>query len=148
MEAQVKLMRSMMVAVLLVLCISCTRPSDEKQIRDALSAMQKDVESGKPADFMSFVADDFTGDAGTLDRKALHNFLRAQVLTNTHIGVTFSSIEVDLQGVRATVRVTVALSGGNGRWIPERGSLHQVVSGWRKLDGDWQCVNAQWERSL
>lgn len=145
---QTRMIRSVVVASILILCTACARPSDETQIRDALTAMQGAVEAGKPADFMAHVAEDFTGEGGTLDRAALHNLLRAQALANAHIGVTFSAVEVELQGDRATVRMTVALTGGNGRWIPERGSIHRIESGWRKQDGDWRCINAQWERSL
>lgn len=143
-----EVIRSLIVASILILGVACSRPSDETQIRDALTAMQKAVEAGKPADFMAHVADDFTGEAGTLDRAALHNLLRGQALTSTHIGVTLSLLEVELRGDRATVRTTVALTGGNGRWIPERGSIHRIESGWRKHDGHWRCINAEWERSL
>ncbi len=136
------------VVAILILSVACSRPSDETQIRDALTAMQNAVEAGKPADFMTHVADDFTGEAGTLDRAALHNLLRGQALTNAHIGVTLSLVEVELQGDRATVRASVALTGGNGRWSPERGSIQRIESGWRKQDGHWRCINAGWERSL
>ncbi len=145
MQIQIK---SLMVASMLILCAACVRPSDETRIRDALAAMQKAVEDGKPADFMTHVGEDFTAEAGGLDYTGLHNLLRAQALTNAHIGVTLSLIEVDLLGDRATVRSTVALTGGNGRWIPERGSIQRIESGWRKQDGDWRCINAEWERSL
>lgn len=145
MQIQIK---SLMIATLLILCAACARPSDETRIRDALAAMQKAVEDGMPADFMTHIGEDFTAEAGALDQTGLHNLLRAQALTNAHIGVTFSLVEVDLQGDRATVRLTVALTGGNGRWIPERGSIQRIESGWRKQDGDWRCINAEWERSL
>jgi ketosteroid isomerase-like protein len=127
---------------------ACSRPSDEEQIRAALSAMQEAVESGKPSDFMQYVADDFTGNDGVVDRASLHNLLRAQVLTNSRIGVALSSIDVELKGDRATVTVDAVMTGGNGGWIPERGSVHRIESGWRKADGTWLCINAQWERSL
>jgi ketosteroid isomerase-like protein len=124
---------------------ACSRPSDEEQIRAALAVMQEAVESGKPSDFMQFVADDFTGYGGEVDRKALHNLLRIQVLGNARIGVTLSSIDVELHGDRATVTVDAVLTGGNGRWLPERGSIRRIESGWRKSDGEWRCINAQWE---
>ncbi len=136
-----------MIAVAFLLS-ACTRPSDEQRIRAALEEMQVAMESGTPADFMRHVAEDFTGAEGQLDRNGLYNLLRAQVLGNSRIGVTLASTDIELEGNRATVRVAATVSGGNGRWIPERGALYRIESGWRKQDGDWLCVNAQWGRSL
>ena len=134
--------------VLLLLLGACSRPSDEDQIRAAISQMQQAIEAGKPADFMRHVADDFTGDNGALDKQGLHNLLRAQVLTHARIGISLVSQDVELQGDRATVKVAVTMTGGSGRWLPERGSMQQIESGWRRQDGDWLCFNAQWQRSL
>ncbi len=131
-----------------IVSAACSRPSDEQWIRAALDEMQEAMESGKPADFMQHVDKDFTGADGQLDKAALHNLLRMQVLGNARIGVTLSSTEVELQGDRATVTVTATLSGGNGRWIPERGAIYRIKSGWRSEAGDWLCINAQWERVL
>ena len=137
------------VPLLLVLILgACARPSDEEQIRTAISEMQKAVENGKPADFMRHVADDFTGDGGAVDKQGLHNLLRAQALANASIGITLVSQNVELHGDRATVKVTVTMTGGSGRWLPERGSVQQIESGWRRQGDDWQCLNAQWQRSL
>ena len=137
------------VSLLLVLILgACARPSDEEQIRTAISEMQQAIEAGKPADFMRHIADDFTGGDGSLDRQGLHNLLRAQVLTNASIGISLVSQDVDLQGERATVKVTVTMTGGSGRWLPERGSVQKIESGWRRQDGDWLCINAQWQRTL
>jgi ketosteroid isomerase-like protein len=134
------------------LCLAmsaCSRPSDEQELRTALDEMQSAMEAGQPRQFMDHVAEDFTGDEGTLDRASLHNLLRAQVLANARIGISLASVEVELHGGdRATVLATVTLAGGNGRWLPERGSVYRITSGWRKAGGDWQCINAQWDRAL
>ncbi|HET9032753.1 MAG TPA: nuclear transport factor 2 family protein [Dokdonella sp.] len=137
-----------MILSTLLLISACKRPSDEQRIRAALEDMQLAMESAKPRDFMQYIGEDFTGADGQLDRQALHNLLRAQVLANARIGVTLASTDVELQGNHATVKVTATLSGGSGRWIPERGAIYRIESGWRKQDGEWICVNAQWERAL
>lgn len=134
--------------VSLMMLAGCSRPSDEEQIRASIAEMQTAMETGKPADFMQHIAEDFTGGEGQLDRSGLHKMLRAQVLGNARIGVTLASIDVELLDSHATVKVTATLSGGNGRWISERGAIYRIESGWRKLDGDWRCVNAQWDRAL
>lgn len=127
---------------------ACSRPDDEQQLRAAMAAMQEAMEEGKPADFMRHVADDFTGAQGAIDHAGLHNLLRGQVLSNARIGVSLGPIDVELQSARATVQVTATFTGGNARWLPERGAMYRIVSGWRKQSGSWLCVNARWERLL
>ncbi|MEZ5462416.1 nuclear transport factor 2 family protein [Dokdonella sp.] len=133
---------------MLMALVGCARPSDEQQIRNAMAEMQTAMEAGDPAGFMQHVAEDFTGGNGEFDRNALHNLLRAQVLANSRIGISTGPIDVELHGDRATASLSVTLLGGSGRWIPERGSVHQIISGWRKQEGDWLCISAQWERAL
>lgn len=138
-------------ALLLVLCvflIACAGTPDEQQIRDSIGQMQEAMQEKQPRDFMRRVADDFTGAGGSVDREALHNLLRAQVIGNTSIGVTLGPLDIDVQDQRATVRVTATLTGGNGRWIPERGAVYVITSGWRKDSDEWVCLNAQWEQTL
>ena len=138
--------------VILIVCMlvltGCSRSSDEDRIRGAIRAMQESIEAAKPADFMRLVAEDFTADSGAVDRRALHNLLRLQVLGNAHIDIRLVSTGVELMDSRATVTVVAVFTGGNGRWLPERGSSWRIVSGWRKRDGDWQCITAEWEPLL
>ena len=126
----------------------CSRTPDETRIRNAIVSMQEALEQHNPGDFMAFVADDFTGADGSMDRDALHNLLRAQVLANASIGIASGPIDIELHGDRATVRMTATFTGGSARWLPERGSVYTLTSGWRRSGDDWQCFNAQWERAL
>lgn len=138
--------------VLLLGCLvalsGCTRTPDEQRIRNAMDAMQEALEQGRPGDFMEHVAEDFTGAGGNVDRKGLHDMLRVQVLGNARIGITRGPADIEIQGERATVRVTATFTGGDARWLPERGSVYTLTSGWRKTGGEWRCYNAQWERAL
>lgn len=134
--------------VLAIGMVACSRPGDEQQLRAAMASMQVAMEEGKPADFMHHVADDFTGAQGGLDRPGLHNLLRGQVLSNARIGVSLGPVDVELHGDRATVQLTATFTGGNARWLPERGAVYRIVSGWRKQSGRWLCVNARWEQVL
>lgn len=137
-----------LVALLCLLVAACSRPPDEERIRAAMAAMQEALEGGKPSDFMEHVSADFTGADGSVDREALHNLLRAQVLGNASIGIMTGPVDVERNGDRATVRVTATFTGGNARWLPERGSVYRLTSGWREVEGDWKVFNAQWERAL
>ena len=143
-----QLARLGMIVLVFALLASCSRTPDEERIRQAMDAMQEALEQGKPGDFMAYVAEDFTGADGTVDRNGLHNLLRAQVIGNAHIGVTRGPADVEIQADRATVRFSATFTGGSARWLPERGSVYALTSGWRKVDGEWRCFNAQWERTL
>ena len=134
--------------VVLMLLVACHRTPDEQRIRESIAAMQQAIEAGKPRDFMAYVSNDFTGNDGSVDREGLMNILRVEVLRNEHAGATLGPIEIDLQGSRATVRVTVTLTGGSGGLLPERGAVYSITSGWRREGNDWRCYNAAWEQKL
>lgn len=105
--------------------------------------MQAAAQEKRTGDFMDGVSADFTGKSG-MDRAALHNLLRAQMLGNASIGVTRGPLEIQLQGDRATVKCTVLLTGGGGRFLPERAQTYAITSGWREEDGEWRIYYADW----
>ncbi|HJU37987.1 MAG TPA: DUF4440 domain-containing protein [Tahibacter sp.] len=131
--------------VLSLLLAGCSRTPDEVRIREAIAAMQTAVEKREPRTFMGYVADDFTGNKGSVDRAQVHNLLRAQFLRNEAIGVTLGPIDVELMGKRATATVTATLTGGSGGWLPERGGAYRFTTGWKDDGGEWRCISAEWE---
>ncbi len=141
-------LRAGLAILLAVLLAACSRPPDEERIRTAIADMQTALEQARPADFMRHVSDDFTGANGSVDRQGLHNLLRAQVVANQRIGIITGPLEIERSGDRVTVHVTATFTGGSARWLPERGSVYRLTSGWREIDGEWRCFNAQWERAL
>ncbi|HVJ63327.1 MAG TPA: nuclear transport factor 2 family protein [Tahibacter sp.] len=129
-----------------VFAAGCSRTPDEVRIREAITAMETAVEAREPRAFMEHVADDFTGNRGSIDRAQLHNLLRGQFLRNEEIGVTLGPIEVELMDKRATAKVTATLTGGgSGGWIPERGAAYAFTTGWKNDGGEWRCISAEWE---
>ncbi len=127
---------------------ACSRTPDEQAIRNAMGEMQEALEAGRPGDFMAHVGEDLAGADAGVDREALHNLLRGQVLANAKIGIVLGPVGVEVRGERATVRVTATFTGGSARWLPERGSIYTITSGWRRSDGEWKCINARWERGI
>jgi len=142
------MVRIIVVWVILALLAACHRTPDEQRIRESIGAMQKAIEGGQPRDFMSYIAKDFIGNDGTVDRDGLANILRVEVLRNEKAGATLGPINVDLQGDRAIVHVTATLTGGSGGLLPERGSIYAITSGWRREGNEWRCYNATWEQKL
>lgn len=130
--------------LLLALC-GCSRPPPEERLRSTLAQMQKALESREPARFMEHVAEDFVGNAG-LDRDALQQMVRAQVLLNRDIGLTLGPVEVEMGEGLATASFPALVAGGSGRLLPERGGAWQVTTGWRDEDGHWRLQYARWQR--
>lgn len=140
-------MRRLLLLVLLILGLAgCSRTPDEERIRAAIAAMEQAVEKREPRAFMEFIAPDFIGTDASFDREAMHNLMRVQFLGNQGISVLLGPIEVNLQGERATARMTATLTGGSGGWIPERGAIYDIESGWKRVDGEWRCISANWQQ--
>jgi len=119
---------------------ACARTSDEARVRSTIAQMQKAVEEGAPRDFMGHVSDDFTGNLGMVDRNGLNNLLRVQVLRNEHQNVLIGPVDVEMQGDRATAKLTATLTGrSDGSIVPERASIFSITSSWRKEGSDWRC---------
>jgi len=131
------------IALIACALAACTRQAPEQRLRAEMAAMQEAAENGQPWAFMARVAPDFIGNDG-LDRDGLERLLRGQLLLNAKVGVRTGPLEVEMGQGTATVRFTVLLTGGNGRFLPERGQVWQVTSGWREHDGDWQLYSADW----
>lgn len=108
--------------------------------------MQTAATERKAGDFMEGVSDDFVGNEG-MDRAALHNLMRAQVLGNSTIGATIGPVEIDMKSGQATLRFTALLTGGSGRFIPDSAQAYSITSGWRLEDGQWRVYYAQWTPS-
>ncbi len=140
-------MRTALAATLtfVALCLTaCAHPPDEARIRGAIEAMRHAIEERRPGDFLDHVSADFTGNDGSVDREGLHNLLRVAVLRNEDVSVAVPSIDVELAGDRATVRVVAIVTGGSGGLLPERGEVYTIVSGWKRERGTWRCYNAKW----
>lgn len=132
---------------IVLLLAGCTRDTPEQALRLQLQRMQDAAGERDTGSFMEKVTGDFTGNDG-MDRAALHNLLRMQMLANRNAGVTMGPVEVDLRGERATVHFTVLLTGGSGRLIPDSAQGYSITSGWRIEDGDWRVYYANWETKL
>ena len=137
-----------MAALLMLVCVAgCADTPDEARLRASIDEMQAAVQERRPGDFMEFVTEDFIGDRG-LDRAALHNLLRAQLLRNASIGATRGPLEITLQGERASVDFSVVLTGGAGGLVPERAEGYSIKTGWRIEDDEWRLFLAEWEPKL
>jgi len=137
--------RSCLLLALLLQLVACARPAPEQQLRDQFAALQQAVEQRRPADAMDAVSEDFSGPGG-MDRAALHNLLRVQLLARDSVGVTTGPLDIELRDDTATVRFDALLTGaGRGRLLPDSAQSYRVTTGWRRQDDEWRLYYAQWQ---
>ena len=137
---------TMWAVVLLVgvsMAAGCGRNPPEERLREQLSSMQQALEQRRAGDFMDGVAADFGGNGG-MDRAALQQAIRAQVLVNSSIGLTLGPAQVELQDGGATVRFSAVASGGSGRLLPHPVQAWGVTSGRREEGGQGRIYYAEW----
>ena len=126
---------------------ACGGEPAEKRLRDRIETMQAAVAERDARGFMEGVAADFTGNGG-MDRDALHNLLRAQILANTNINMATGPLDIRIDGETAQVRFQAVITGGSGRFALDRAQAYVIDSGWRDEDGEWRLYYAQWEPKL
>ena len=131
----------------LAMLAACQHESPEEALREQVQQMQAAAEARDPGAFIHAVTEDFSGNAG-MDRAALHNLLRLQLLGNAKVGVTTGPLQVEMQGERAKVSFSAVLTGGSGRFLPDAAQSYAITTGWRLEEGDWRLYYAQWEPKL
>lgn len=133
--------------LLVVALAACSREPPEQRLRDTIGQMQAAIEQREAGKFMAPVAEDFVGNHG-LDGKGLERMVRGHLLLNADVGATTGPLQLEISGGNAEVVFSVALSGGSGRLLPERGRLQSIRSHWRDVDGQWQLYRAEWDAGI
>lgn len=141
--------RSLFIAALwavAAVCAGCASEPPEAALRATIAAMQVAAE-GRDADALAAsVSEEFVGPEG-MGRDQFRRTMALVWLRDKQVAVQLGPLDVALLGERATVDFTAATSGGAG-WLPERGQVHQVSTGWRLEDGEWRLISATWEPVL
>ena len=128
---------------LLLVLLSCSRPTAEQRLRDTIAAMETAMESGKPGEFIDHVSDDFTGQGSAIDQRQLRGILVGQSLRHENISALLGPLDIKMFDQRATVNVRVLATGGG--WLPESGRQIDIESHWRIESGEWVCFRADWK---
>jgi len=134
-----------MVLIGLLLAACSENLTVEQQIIATLRNMEVAAESGEHFDFMTYVADDFQGQLGSMDRSGFHRFMIFQLNQHRRLQAQFFPIHVTETGENlATANFSLLVTGGGGL-LPESGQVFEVVTDWFKDDGDWLLTRADWE---
>jgi len=145
-------MRILIGAVLAVLLLAgCSEElSVEQQVIATLENMEQSAaEEGKHFDFIGYVAEEFSGQSGFMDRREFHRFMLLQMNENRRLQAQFFPIHVQEKGtaknsIQASAQFKILITGGGGL-LPERGQLFQVETEWRRDGSDWLLSKADWE---
>jgi len=131
---------------LLAMAAGCARQAPEAALRATIGQMQAAAESRDAGALADAVSEEFVGPDG-MDRDQFRRTMALVWLRDKQVGVQLGPLDVELGGDRAKVEFTAGTTGGAG-WLPERGQLHQVKTGWRLEDGDWKLISASWSPLL
>lgn len=134
----------MVLGVLLLLAVGCSRPDPEQALRDRIGAMQAAAGERSANGVLEGIDDEFAGPHG-LDRDGMARLLRLQFLQHSSVGVRLGPLEVEMFEARARVGFTAVLTGGSGRFIPDSGRIYNVQTAWRQDGSDWRLISAEWD---
>jgi ketosteroid isomerase-like protein len=123
---------------------ACKRSTPEQALRRELSALQAAIETRDAGGVRDLLAEDFVGNDG-LDRDGARRLAALYFMRNDKVGVTVGPLDVAMHGHHATVRCTVALTGGGAGLLPDSGRIRRVESGWRLEDGGWRMTSIAWD---
>jgi hypothetical protein len=124
---------------------SCKRPMTvDQQIIATILEMEAHIEAGERRAFMDYVAEDFSGQNGAMDRDRLRGYVILQLNRYRRLQGQLFPIDVEDQGDgRAAAWFRALVTGGAG-WIPESGQMFEFETHWRLEDGEWLLYSANW----
>ena len=143
-EPGMRLALSVVLAALLL--ASCSDElTVEQQVIATLRNMEYAAEEGQHLEFMTYVADSFSGQQGSMDRREFHRFMIFQINQNRRLQAQFFPIFVNETGEdSASAHFRLLVTGGAGL-LPESGQLFEVETHWLRDGGDWDLTEANWE---
>ena len=119
--------------------------SVEQQIIATLQVMEEAAEQGEHFEFMGYVANSFSGQYGSMDRREFHRFMIFQINQNRRLHAQFFPIYVQESGEDlASAHFKLLVTGGGGL-LPESGQLFEVETQWLRDGSDWMLEKADWE---
>ena len=116
-----------------------------QQIIATLRNMEVAAEQGQHLEFMTYVADSFGGQKGSMDRRAFHRFMLFQINQNRRLQAQFFPIYVTETGEdTASAHFRLLVTGGAGL-LPDSGQLFEVETQWQRDGSDWVLNEADWQ---
>lgn len=145
MTSSLALFREWLLRTVCVLALAaCTPPASESALRKAISDLRSAIDARDAAAIEERLAEDFIGPDG-LDRHGAKRLAVGVFLRNRDVAATVGPLDLQMHGDgHASVRFTAMVSGSVGGFLPQRGQIYEVRTGWRFGDGQWQLTSAEW----
>ena len=140
-------MRIVFGAILALMSLaSCNEKlSVEQQVIATLRNMEYAAEEGQHLEFMTYIADSFDGQHGSMDRREFHRFMIFQINQNRRLQAKFFPIYVKETGEDSAAAYFRLLVTGGAGLLPDSGQLFEVETQWQRDGGDWLLIGADWE---
>jgi hypothetical protein len=135
-----------LLAGLVVVLVACSQPlTVEQRVIAVIRQMEEKIEAGERRDFMTHIAEDFSGRDGRMNRDQVRALVVFQLRRFERLQAQLFPITVTETGPdRATAEFRALVTGGPG-WIPERGQVYDFSTSWRLIDDEWLLDGADWE---
>lgn len=117
----------------------------EQQIIATIRNMEYAAEEGQHLEFMSYIADSFKGQQGSMDRREFHRFMIFQINQHRRLQAQLFPVYVnETSEETATAQFKILVTGGAGL-LPDSGRFFEVETLWMRDGGDWMLNGADWE---
>jgi len=134
---------AMLLAVLTVACGE--EPTVEQQVIATIREMETHIEAGERRPFMDYLAEEFSGQHGSLNRDQVRALMIMQLNRYQRLQGRLFPIRVQPAGEDAATAHFRALVTGGPNWFPESGQVFEFETHWRRIDGDWRLTAANWD---
>jgi hypothetical protein len=148
MRQRVPLLACIMTGVLGLLAACGGELTVEQQVIVTIREMEARIEAGERRPFLAYVSEDFRGQGGSLNRDQLRALLIMQLNRYRRLQGQLLPIRVVETGEGEATADFRALVTGGPDWIPESGQLFEFKTRWRREDGAWRLIAADWEPVL
>lgn len=140
--------RCLLACVLVLLAACGGELTVEQQVILTIRAMETHIEAGERRPFLEYVSEDFRGQGGSVNRDQLRALLIMQLNRYRRLQGQLFPIQVLETGEGEATADFRALVTGGPDWIPESGQLFEFKTRWRREEGEWRLVAADWEPVL
>lgn len=139
---------TLLVTTLLLAAAACSEPlSTEQVIISKIRNIEAQIEAGERRRFLNNISEDFRGQQGRMNRDQLHAFVVLQLTRYKDLQARLFPIGVvEISETEASATFKALVTGGSGL-IPDDGQLYAFSTHWRRDDGEWLLIAADWKRA-
>ena len=124
---------------------ACSQPlTVEQRIIAAIREMEAKIEEGERRPFMDHIAEDFTGQDGSMTREKTRTLFLYQLNRHKRLQARLFPIHVKQTSEHTATADFRALVTGGRNWLPKSGQVFDFETHWRLADDEWLLYSANW----